>query len=124
MGKGDKTLAPRYTQPSNLTPNAQILRKKSTDAERLLWRNLRDRQLCSEKVRRQHPIGPYIVDFVFLEKKLIVELDGGQHQIRRAADEKRDKWLIQEGYTILRFWNNDALNNAEGILETIRKHLL
>jgi very-short-patch-repair endonuclease len=110
--------------PSNLTPNAQILRKKSTDAERLLWRNLRDRQLCSEKVRRQHPIGPYIVDFVFLEKKLIVELDGGQHQIRQAADEKRDKWLIREGYTVLRFWNNDVLKKAEGILATIRKHLL
>jgi very-short-patch-repair endonuclease len=74
--------------PLNLTPHAQILRRKSTDAERLLWRNLRDRQLCSEKVRRQHPIGPYIVDFVFLERKLIIEVDGGQHQIRRAVDEK------------------------------------
>jgi very-short-patch-repair endonuclease len=110
--------------PTNLTPHAQILRRKSTDAERLLWRNLRDRQLYSEKVRRQHPIGPYIVDFVFLERKLIIEVDGGQHQIRRASDEKRDKWLIREGYTVLRFWNNDVLNNAEGILETIRKNLL
>ena len=82
--------------PSNLTPNARILRKKSTDAERFLWRNLRDRQLCSEKVRRQHPVGSYVVDFVFLERKLIIEVDGGQHQTRRAADEKRDKWLIQE----------------------------
>ena len=109
--------------PSNLTPNAQILRKKSTDAERLLWRNLRDRQLCSEKVRRQHPIGPYIVDFVFLEKKLIVELDGGQHQIGQAADEKRDKWLIREGYTVLRFWNNDVLTNIDGVFLLIQEAL-
>jgi very-short-patch-repair endonuclease len=61
---------------------------------------------------------------VFLERKLIIEVDGGQHQVRRAADKKRDKWLNQEGYTVLRFWNNDVLTNAEGILETIRKHLL
>jgi very-short-patch-repair endonuclease len=109
---------------SDLNRNAQILRKKSTDAEKILWRYLRDRQHCTEKVRRQHPIGPYIVDFVFLEKKLIVELDGGQHQIRQAADKKRDIWLNREGYKVLRFWNNDVMNNLEGILETLRKHLL
>jgi very-short-patch-repair endonuclease len=110
--------------PSHLTPTAQNLRRKTTEAEKILWKYLRDRQLCSEKVRRQHPIGPYIVDFVFLEKKLIVELDGGQHQMRQAADKKRETWLNCEGYKVLRFWNNDVMNNVEGILETIGKHLL
>jgi very-short-patch-repair endonuclease len=109
---------------SSLKRHAKILRRKSTEAEKILWRSLRDRQLCSEKVRRQHPIGPYVVDFVFLEKKVIVELDGGQHQVRQVADKKRDSWLTREGYTVLRFWNNDVMKNREGILQTLRKHLL
>jgi very-short-patch-repair endonuclease len=75
------------------------------------------------KFRRQHPIGRYVVDFVNLGKKVIVELDGGQHALD-PGDKIRDEWLRSEGYKVLRFWNNQALNNMEGVLEIIRDALL
>jgi len=74
--------------------------------------------------RRQHPIGRYIVDFVCLEKHLIIEIDGGQHDIERDKDEVRTKWLVSEGYRVLRFWNNEVLTNLEGVLDTIRLNVL
>jgi very-short-patch-repair endonuclease len=76
------------------------------------------------RFRRQHPIGKYIVDFVCLEKQLILEIDGGQHAIEIDKDRDRDQWLLAEGYRILRFWNNDVFENLPGVLETIRLNCL
>ncbi len=100
---------------------ARELRKNLTDAERQLWTNIRRRQLGGCRFRRQHPIGPFIVDFVCLEAKLVVELDGRQHaEAERARrDAGRTKWLQDEGYRVLRFWNNDLTQNIDGVLETI-----
>jgi very-short-patch-repair endonuclease len=102
---------------------ARRLRNQSTDTERKLWRHLRDRQIGGFKFRRQHPVGRYVVDFVNLEKKVVVELDGGQHAIDR-GDKIRDDWLRSEGYQVLRFWDNQVFSDLEGVLETIRDVLL
>ncbi|MDZ7736172.1 MAG: endonuclease domain-containing protein [Gammaproteobacteria bacterium] len=98
---------------------ARNLRKNSTDAERLLWRHLRDRQLQGYKFRRQQTIGPYIVDFICLEQRLIVEVDGGQHQQQGEYDDRRTRWLEDEGYRIIRFWNHDVLSNIDSVLTQI-----
>jgi very-short-patch-repair endonuclease len=98
---------------------ARQLRGKQTDTESLLWSRLRAHRLFGLKFRRQQPIGVYIVDFLCPEKKLIVELDGGQHQDRAEYDEARDAWLKSEGYTVLRDWNNEVMGNLEGVLEDI-----
>ena len=107
-----------------LTKTARTLRTNSTDAETKLWQNLRARQLDGFKFRRQQPLGNYIVDFVCFEKRLIIEIDGGQHAVNRKKDIERDTWLKKEGYQVLRFWNNEVLGNHEGVLSVIRKHLL
>ncbi len=88
-----------------LTGIARRLRKHSTDTERHLWRHLRDRQIEGFKFRRQQPVGRYVVDFVNLEKKVIIELDGGQHAVG-PDDKVRDEWVRAEGYKVLRFWDN------------------
>ncbi len=98
---------------------ARALRKNMTDAERRLWRQLRQRQLGGFKFRRQLPLGPYIVDFICLEARLIIELDGGQHQEQEAYDQARDEWLQRSGYRVLRFWNNEVFENMEGVLQRI-----
>lgn len=105
------------------TALARQLRRDMTDAERALWRVLRDREaMAGHKFRRQHPVGPYIVDFASLEARLIVEADGGQHrQSRHDAD--RDTFLRREGFHVLRFWNNDILQNLEGVCEMILRQL-
>jgi len=100
------------------------LRKNQTDAENLIWRHLRGKQFEGLRFRRQHPLGRYIVDFVCLEKRLVLELDGGQHAIEKDRDNQRDHWLTAEGYQVLRFWNNDVLANLEGVMETIRENTL
>jgi very-short-patch-repair endonuclease len=100
------------------TKLSRNLRSAQTDAEALLWRHLRNRQLGGQKFVRQDPIGPYICDLVCREKRLIVEADGGQHA-DSAADATRDQWLTAHGYRVLRFWNNDILENIDGVLETI-----
>jgi len=109
---------------SNFTNIARMLRKRSTSAENLLWQQLRGRQLEGHKFRRQQPVGPYILDFVNFEKRIVIELDGGQHAIKKDSDKKRDQWLKVEGFKVLRFWNNDIFENLEGSLEVIRKRLL
>ncbi len=101
------------------TDRARNLRQRSTDAEHLLWRHLRDRQLAGLKFRRQHPLGNFVVDFVCLEHRLIVEVDGGQHATQQQADANREAFLMRLGYRVLRFWNNEVLGNTEGVLETI-----
>jgi very-short-patch-repair endonuclease len=101
---------------------ARELREISTDAERLLWSRVRAHRLHGYKFKRQHPIGGFIVDFVCIEAKLIVELDGGQHA-GSERDRIRDARLMAEGYRVLRFWNNDVLTNIDGVTETVLKNL-
>ena len=102
---------------------ARTLRKNPTEAERALWQRIRLRQLDGHKFRRQQPLSCYIVDFVCLEKKLIVELDGGHHTEQVASDTERTVWLEQQGFRVLRFWDNDVLKNIEAVTETIRATL-
>ena len=90
------------------TERARILRKNSTDAERKLWQHLRRYQINGYKFRRQHPIGPYVVDFVCFEKRLIIEVDGGQHAQQVEDDNARTEWLQSQGFQVLRFWNNQV----------------
>ncbi|MGZ3525693.1 MAG: endonuclease domain-containing protein [Thermodesulfobacteriota bacterium] len=102
---------------------ARILRKESTDAERWLWQRLRNRDLLGWKFRRQHPIGYYIVDFVCIEKRIIIELDGSQHAEKQMADSARSEYLKEKGYQVLRFWNNDVLVRGEAVLSKILSYL-
>src|SRR5260370_26835634 len=97
---------------------ARRLRRNSTDAERKLWSRLRDRQLGGFKFVRQEPVGPYYVDFICREKKLIIEVDGGQHA-DSAGDRRRDAELRTLGYRTVRVWNNDVLLNIDGVLEML-----
>jgi len=101
---------------------AKTLRKRSTDVEMLLWRYLRVRRMEGLKFRRQQPIGRYIVDFVCFEKKIIIEVDGGQHAIETKKDTERDEWLRSQGFKVLRFWNNEVLTNTQGVLPACALH--
>jgi very-short-patch-repair endonuclease len=96
------------------TTRARSLRRNSTDAERAMWRILRNRQLAGFKFRRQQPLGAFIVDFVCFSHRLIIEIDGGQHA-ENATDERRTAWLERQGFRVLRFWNNDVLANGDGV---------
>ncbi len=104
-----------------LTRLAKQLRKNSTKAENLLWSRLRAKQMGGIKFRRQQPIDDFIVDFVSFEKRLVIELDGSQHKENREKDDKRDKYLTDHDFTVLRFWDNEVFENIEGLLEVIRK---
>jgi very-short-patch-repair endonuclease len=99
------------------------LRKSQTDAESTLWYHLRNRNFQDHKFRRQHILCGYIVDFVCLEKKLVIELDGGQHAYRKEYDLARTLKLEADGFQVLRFWNNELLNNMDSVLETINQVL-
>ena len=103
---------------------AKDLRKRSTEAEKLVWYRLRLKQLNGNKFRRQEPIGNYIVDFVCYEKKIVIELDGGQHAIEKRKDDERDGWLKGQGFKVLRFWDNEVLKNIEGVMEVIRENCI
>jgi very-short-patch-repair endonuclease len=100
------------------TARARRLREAATDAEAAMWYRLRSRRLNGFKFVRQEPIGPYTVDLICRELRLIIEVDGGQHADNR-RDAVRDKWLVDHNYRVLRFWNNDVLGNMAGVLETI-----
>ena len=102
---------------------ARNLRRNQTRAERLLWRHLRNRHLDGYRFRRQEVIGPYIVDFVCLEHKLIIELDGGQHVDAAEADTVRTQQLVAYGYRVIRFWNDEVLTRTDDVLERILKEL-
>jgi len=102
---------------------ARRLRRRSTDAERLPWHHLRSRRLADFKFRRQETVGTYIPNFVCYERRLIIELDGGQHADQRAKDEQRDAWLAGQGFRVLRFPDNYVLTNIEGTFETIWRAL-
>ena len=94
-----------------------------TDAERTIWQSVRNRQLGGFKFRRQKPIGPFIVDFVCVEKKIVIEVDGGQHALNAGHDDKRSEFLRKKGYRVLRFWNNDVLKERNAVLEEILLNL-
>jgi very-short-patch-repair endonuclease len=101
------------------TQLARQLRLRATDAERRLWRAIRGEQL-GVKFRRQFPLGPYIVDFISLTARIIVEVDGGQHANNR-QDVERDRFAESQGFTVLRFWNNDVLLNTASVVDTIAR---
>ncbi len=100
---------------------ARKLRKESTPEERRLWNRLRKRQLCDFRFRRQFAIGPYIADFECFERKLIVELDGGQHNTpgAREYDEERTRYFESRGYRVIRFWNANVNEDMDSVLEAI-----
>ena len=103
---------------------ARKLRKSTTDAELRLWLQLRNRNLGGFKFRRQHPLPPYIVDFICIEQNLIVELDGGQHIEQITHDTNRTAFLESKGYRVIRFWNDDVLKKTEIVLEEVLRQLI
>ena len=106
-----------------LTGVAKRLRQEATDAERILWREVRAHRFAGFKFKRQEPLGLYVVDFVCYEAKLIVELDGGHHADQQESDAERTHWLESRGFRVLRFWNNDVLTNIAGVMYEIEKKL-
>jgi len=103
--------------------HARTLRWEMTDAEKLLWRHLRMEQIGGYKFRRQHPLGNYIADFICLEAALVLEVDGGQHADSADNDAIRTQWLEAKGLHVMRFWNNEVLNNIEGVKLAIWNYL-
>ena len=101
---------------------AKKLRSSMTDAERRLWYWLRAHRFDGHKIKRQVPVGRYVVDFACLGRKLIIEVDGGQHA-ENPHDAARDAYLRAEGFRVLRFWNDDVLKNTQGVLEVILREL-
>ncbi len=108
------------TNPTRFTRH---LRRNMTDVERLLWLRLRDRQIKGYKFRRQHPFRNYVLDFVCLEAKVVIELDGSQHFDTQSHDAARTTILEAAGFQMLRFWNNEVLSNIDGVLEIIWRAL-
>jgi very-short-patch-repair endonuclease len=104
------------------TKLSRHLRRRTTIAERVLWNRLRSRALCGLKFVRQEPVGPYIVDLVCREERLVIEVDGGHHA-ESSRDAIRDRWLRNHGYRVLRFWNNDVIANTGGVVEAIADSL-
>jgi very-short-patch-repair endonuclease len=109
----------RFNRTRVKTERARRLRLDGTDVERRLWWRLRNGQICEAHFRRQHPAGPYTLDFFCPALCLAIELDGGQHAQTGARDRVRDEWLRQQGVTVLRFWNSDVIDNVDGVLEVI-----
>ena len=99
---------------STTVVRARSLRSRMTDAERKLWYMLRDRRFVAAKFRRQVPLGRYVADFLSFEKRIVVEVDGGQHS-GSASDIARDDWFRSQGFTVVRFWNDDVLTNLKGV---------
>ena len=109
-----------YTRP---TARSRELRQNATGTERKLWPYLSARKLNGVRFNRQFPIGQFICDFVSREMRLVIELDGGQHALATDYDARRTRFLETQGYRVLRFWNNDVLDNVEGVLGVIRDTL-
>ena len=109
-GKGERVLL----------QNAKQLSSNQTDAELKLWDHLRAHRFMGLKFKRQKPVGRYIADFVCIEHKLVIELDGGQHSEQTAYDAERDDWLRSEGFAVLQFWNNEVMQELVSVLEKIR----
>ena len=102
---------------NNIITNARHLRKQMTEAEKKLWQILRGRRLGGYRFRKQAPFGNYVADFLCHEAKIIIELDGGQHNAAEEVvyDEQRTQWLQRQGYLVQRFWNNEVLQQLEGV---------
>jgi len=116
----DETLAGMKKHPSDGShARARVLRRTMTDAEHRIWLFLRARQIEGFRFRRQAPIGPYIADFVCHEARLIIEIDGGQHDTDSLREAERARFLEGQGYQMLRFWNNEVLANPEGVVTVI-----
>jgi very-short-patch-repair endonuclease len=117
----DKDQSPKWHVTERLRNNAKALRRDMTDAERIIWYNVRAHRFEGTGFRRQTPIGPYVVDFVCHAAKLIIEVDGGQHCEPRniARDARRDSYFKVQGYRVLRFNNHEVMKNKAGVLETI-----
>ncbi|MGY4261000.1 very-short-patch-repair endonuclease [Bradyrhizobium sp. USDA 4516] len=114
----------RFSCTKDMTARARSLRANMTDAEACLWRALRRDQLNGFSFRKQHPIGPYTVDFYCSRLGLAVEVDGGQHaEQRKQADDRRTAWLAEKGVTVVRYWNNDVLSNLDGVLSDLVTHM-
>ena len=113
------------TPPVLARDRVRALRTAQTEVEWRLWQRLWNRQLDGAKFRRQYPIGPCIADFFCLGAQLVIELDGSQHgeERERQADERRTEYLKSRGYRVVRFWNEEVLDNIDGVLETIARHL-
>ncbi len=106
------------TSPSGTVQRARTLRRDATEAEKLLWRKLRE-AFPAAKFRRQSPVGPYIADFLSVRHAIIIEVDGGQHALQTQRDERRSAFLQTQGYRVLRFWNNEVLSNPDGVLQAV-----
>jgi very-short-patch-repair endonuclease len=113
-------------QPSDcqIAKRAKEMRRNPTKSEAILWSHLRNRQIEGRKFRHQVWIGPFVVDFVCLKAKLVIEADGSQHLDNAEYDHHRSLFLEGEGFCILRFWNNEVIENIEGVLELVRDRLL
>jgi very-short-patch-repair endonuclease len=114
----------RFSRRANSTERARELRGSSTEAERRVWNSLRNANLEGASFRRQHPVGPYFVDFMCVPLRLAIELDGGQHVRQQRYDEERTRYLEDMGIHVLRFWNDDVHKNLNGVLETVRRAIL
>ena len=105
-----------YNRP---TARAREMRNNATDAEKHLWRQLSARKIAGVRFNRQVPIGPYICDFVSRSLKLVIEVDGGQHDWSAEDDQRRTDFLQAQGYKVIRFWNNDVIDRIEGVVQEI-----
>ena len=103
--------------------HAKELRREMTEAETKLWYYLRAHRFCGRSFRRPVPLGRYVVDFLCEDSRLVLEVDGGQHMERRQHDSERTEWLCAQGYRVMRFWNNDVLENMPGVLDEIASAL-
>jgi very-short-patch-repair endonuclease len=105
------------------TAAARRLRANPTEAEKRLWRKLRMQQIRNARFRRQVPVGPFVVDFACIDRRLVIELDGGQHGLQIEADKRRTAWFSGRSWLVLRFWNNEVFKNMDGILDRIASAL-
>lgn len=112
----------KSVSPQIKTKRARMLRRSMTDAERKLWFALRGRRFQDHKFRRQVPVGPFIADFIAFQPRLIVEVDGGQHA-DSSSDKARDAWMRDNGFSVVRYWNNDVLKNLDGVLDDLWRRL-
>jgi very-short-patch-repair endonuclease len=108
----------------SLVDQAKRLRSQQTEAEQRLWYHLRAHRFMGLKFKRQKPLGHYIVDFICRERRLVIEVDGGQHAVQTDYDHQRDTWLREKGYRVLRFWNYEVMQELDGALERIRLGVL
>ena len=109
-----------YCRP---TARSRELRQNSTEAERKLWPHLSARKLKGVRFNRQFPVGQFICDFVSRERKLVIEIDGGQHAVHAEYDARRTRFLEAHGFSVIRFWNNEVMDNLEGVLDVIARTL-